>query len=816
MIIETLKKTDQQIVQQYGWPDQMVPKKEKEGEDWIKLNMDYFASVAFSQYKQNEVLRKDYKLFNGEFLFNDYMKVPEYRDILDTLTDSPVEDPDVPQHLEHYSIVTQPLNTLIGEFIKRPYKIRVEAQDEESLKEKIDFRTSAIRDYVINQIKLKTQNMSPEEAQQVTEQEMSERILNYTTLAEHWGNKMLESLKTHFNFKQTSTQAYRDFLITGKQFHHFRPDNSKLGFSYRVENPSNVWFLAQRNAMTTKDCWGIGLIEVLTMGEIISRYNLTGKEINHLNEFSLQVLRNNEYSPLSPALPNPNDPLWQLNFESYGDFVNNSIYPNTYVFNSQYSYTVVTAYWQSKRKIYKRTYLDKEGYQQSDFVDETYKICKECGDIRLESTWINQWYKGVKIGADIYVEVEPLEFTQGPPIVGLINISRNTQGKSPLQLIKPFQILYNILINQIRELLEKEIGVVFLGDLKAVPKDGSQDPIEQMLWNAKERGTMMIDTSTENTGGPLSFNQFSQLDLTRSKELEARIQLAQQIKSEALELVGISRQRLGSVLATETATGTNTALAQSYAQTEPWFMWHDMILEEVYQTLLDIVQYIELQKPESTLSYLNDDLESVFLQISKSDLLRDLWVRVKSFSEDRDMLDTLKQLAQPAMQNGAELSEIADIFTANSQRSLREVLNKIQKRKQDQYENAQKLEEQKLNQQKEMFDQQIQIDEQHRQEDRDDKNMNAQLDRNLKLQLAEIQALGNEGSYDPDVDLTDKVIEHTKLAIEQSNQEFEKNIKKRELDQADRKLDIEEKKAKDALTIAKYRDKGKMNSKKKK
>jgi len=815
MIIETLLHPSSQTYQNYGWPKQLTTNTEKQSPDWIKMNMDYFASIAFSQYKQNARLRKDYKLFNGEFDFEDYSSEPDYQDIMSYLSDIEFQEPDVPQHLEHYPIINPPLNTLLGEYIKRPYKIRVEAQDEESLREKVDFKTGLLKEYVMNNLKAKIQDLSQEEQQQVTEKELSSRILNYTTLAEHWGNKVLDALKTHFNFKHTSTLSFKDFLITGKEFHHFYPDNSKLGFTYQVENPANVWYLAQRNAISTKDCWGIGTIEVLTLGEIIARYDISGEEIEHLNDTSLQTLRNNEYSPMSPTLPNPNDPLWQLNFESYGDFANNTIAPNTYVFNSQYSYTVVTAYWQSKRKIYKRTYMDESGYEQSDFVDETYKLCKSCGDISLEKQWINQWYRGRKIGADIY-DVAPLDFCSQPPIVGLINTTRNTQSKSPLQLLKPFQILYNIVMNQIRELLEKEIGVVFLGDLKAVPKSGSSDPIEDMLYTAKERGTLMIDTSQENTGSPLSFNQFSRIDLTRNEELRARVELSRAIKEEAWELIGISRQRLGSVLATETATGTNTALTQSYAQTEPWFQWHDYILQEVYQTLLDIAQYIEVKKPQTTLSYLNDDLEAVFLEISRDELLRDLWVRVRSFSEDKDMLDQLKQLAQPAMQNGAELTEIADLFAANSQRSLRDILNKIQERKQKQYEDQMNIQQSELQQRQQMFEQQIQIEEQRRREDMENENVNKQLDRELKIQLEEMKAYANESSFDPEVDLTDKVSELAGHALEKSKLEFSKVIETKKLQQADKKLEIEKQKADDAVKIARLRDKGKLNSNTKK
>jgi hypothetical protein len=538
------------------------------------------------------------------------------------------------------------------------------------------------------------------------------------------------------------------------------------------------------------------------MSEIVERYNLTGEEVEHLKNRSLQNLRNNEYSPLAPALPDPNDPLWQLTFENVGDFANGGIDHNVFSFNSQHSYTVVTSYWQSKKRIFKRTYLDEEGFQQEMFVSEDYKMDKTLGDITLEELWINEWWRGIKIGADIYVNVEPLEFTQSAPIVGIINTTRNTQGKSLLDLLKPYQVLYNICMNQLWELLEKEIGVVFLGDLKVVPKKDSQDPIETMLWNAKNRGTLLIDTSIENTGGAVQFNQFSRLDLTRSQEIQARIQLAQQLRLEAYELVGLTRQRLGNSQASDTATAANNALIQSFAQTETWFAWHDNILQKVYQTILDMAQYIELQKPTSTLNYLNSELETVFLQVSKNELLHELFVFVSSYAEDKVTLEQLKQLAQPAMQNGAELSEMVDLFTANSERSLRKTLSDVQKRKEAIRQQDQALKQQQLEQQQAQFEQKMQMDAAQKAEDARRDDMNKQLDRENRLQVVQLQGIANEGSYSPDVDTTGLLIEQTKIAQDISKQTFEKVTKNKELNLKEKELALKEKDIDTKLKIA--------------
>lgn len=803
MIIESLKEYTDPVNHAYFYPEQFVSLSDKEKESWIKSTMDYFANIAFAQYKQNITFRKNYRLLNGEFNFSDYTNIPEMQELISYLNDVPDQEPEVPQHLKHYPIVNPPINQLKGELINRPHKYKVKAVDDEAVNETIDFRTELIKEHFLKKLEaqLEGQPVDPEQEAQM-QQEIQNKILDYTSVAEEWGNKTLNALKYHFNFREKSQQAFLDFLVTGKEFHHFYPDNSRLGFTYKTENPSNVWYLANRNAQYTSDCWALGLIEVLSMSEIVERYNLTGEEVEHLKNRSLQNLRNNEYSPLAPALPDPNDPLWQLTFENVGDFANGGIDHNVFSFNSQHSYTVVTSYWQSKKRIFKRTYLDEEGFQQEMFVSEDYKMDKTLGDITLEELWINEWWRGIKIGADIYVNVEPLEFTQSAPIVGIINTTRNTQGKSLLDLLKPYQVLYNICMNQLWELLEKEIGVVFLGDLKVVPKKDSQDPIETMLWNAKNRGTLLIDTSIENTGGAVQFNQFSRLDLTRSQEIQARIQLAQQLRLEAYELVGLTRQRLGNSQASDTATAANNALIQSFAQTETWFAWHDNILQKVYQTILDMAQYIELQKPTSTLNYLNSELETVFLRVSKQELLHELFVFVSSYAEDKVTLEQLKQLAQPAMQNGAELSEMVDLFTANSERSLRKTLGDVQKRKEAIRQQEQALKQQQLEQQQAQFEQKMQMDAAQKAEDARRDDMNKQLDRENRLQVVQLQGIANEGSYNPDVDTTGLLIEQTKIAQDISKQTFEKVTKNKELSLKEKELALKEKDIDTKLKIA--------------
>jgi hypothetical protein len=219
MIIEALKEYTDPVNHAYFYPEQFISVSEKEKEQWIKGTMDYFANIAFAQYKQNIQFRKNYRLLNGEFNFSDYTNNAEIQELVSYLNDTPDQDPDVPQHLKHYPIVNPPVNQLKGELINRPHKYKVKAIDDEAVNETIDFRTELIKEHFLKklQAQLEGQEIDPEQEAQM-QQELQDKILDYTSVAEEWGNKTLNALKYHFNFREKSQQSFLDFLVQVKSF----------------------------------------------------------------------------------------------------------------------------------------------------------------------------------------------------------------------------------------------------------------------------------------------------------------------------------------------------------------------------------------------------------------------------------------------------------------------------------------------------------------------------------------------------------------------------------------------------------------------
>jgi hypothetical protein len=385
-------------------------------------------------------------------------------------------------------------------------------------------------------------------------------------------------------------------------------------------------------------------------------------------------------------------------------------------------------------------------------------------------------------------------------------------------------------MNQLYKLLEKEVGKVQLMSIRhiPIPKDGdAQDALDMWEMEARNRGVVFIDDSPENLKAPSSFNQFTALDLTRTQEIQARYTLAQQLKSECWELVGMSRQRMGSVSASESATGTNTAMQQSYSQTEPLFVAHEYVLGQLYQAIVDAALYIESDKPESTLSYITDEGESAFVKVNGTDLsLRDLKVFLTNRPEDTQMFNELRQLSQAVIQNGGTLYDVIELYSTKSMREMKKTFKDLRDKQEAQQQQQMQQQQQQIDQQNEQAQAQMQQAIQMKQADQAHDDYQRELDRLSKEKIAIIQAtgFGNVESEDVNANTIPDVLEMSKLTQAENKATKDYGIKMADIasknKQASDKMSIEREKLQVArenmandLAVAKENAKGRNNKK---
>jgi hypothetical protein len=759
------------------YPDQFESEKKKQSDGWIKYNMDYFSNVAYSQFiKAKDTFLRNYNLVKGIVDPRDFGLGDEQKG-LDSFIQDLTREVELPKYIKHYSILNAPLNELVGELSNRPDATRVKAFDDESKNEELQFKTAIVQQYIIQSAKqqimakaaIQGQQVSDDDAQQLTMQQVQEYLTDYTSLAEKWGNHVLEAAKMNFNMKDISEDCFRDLLISAREFYHIYEDNSKLGFGVENLNPKNTWILTSPDKKMTKDAFAGGTVHVMELSEILDRFpSLSKKEIEHLKLASRNA---SLFSPRESNFELPHIKGWEsIKYDTYSPLIQQerAILEAEVIDNKDnigdwfglssnigtfgYKYIVVQAYWRSKKKIGKVTFLDEQGEEQTALVDESYTVVpNQIGPV--EWSWINQWYKGYKIGPDIY-NVEEFKLLDYCPVIGvLFEIKNIDSARSFIDLIKPYQVIFNVCMNQIWNLLEKEKGNVQVMSIRHIPtpKDGDgQDAIELWEEEAKRRGVIFIDDSPENTKGASSFNQFQALDLTRTKEIQSRYELATQVKTMAWELVGTSKERLGSTAASSTATAVNQSVSASYAQTEPYFSQHEYILNQVYQGVIDAAQYIEVQKPESTISYVNTEGEQAFIRVNSQDIkLKDLQCFVTSRKKDQQIFQQLQALAQPMLQNGATPYEISVMYTTDSLRQLRQVMKNLKDSQDQMAQQKQQLEQQQTEQQQQQFEYEQQQKENDAEAERQFQASEHALDRINKIETTLISALST-GKGDPE------------------------------------------------------------------
>jgi hypothetical protein len=815
------------------FPDQFKTEKEKKDESWIKNTMDYFANKAYAEYVKNrDTFVKNYDLVKGILRMEDFYQEPEVKSFTEMLQ----SDLQLPAYVKHYSIITTPINELVGEISKRPDQFAVKAFDDDSKAEELEFKTKFLQEFIMSKARRKIlerfdmEGVEPEEGQveEMTMDEVKDVLDGYTSVAEKWANHVLTCQKAEFVMKEKSEDAFRDMLISGREFYHIYEDNSKLGFNIEVANPKNTWFLTTPDRKYISDptgraqgAYAAGMVNVMELSEIIETFpDITKDEIDHLRS-SLQdyglinVRESNLGNPdVSPGIDSVTydtyDPLVlqtrmmiESEMKENNDGLKDFLGLTSNVSSFGYKYVVVRAYWLSKRKIGKLIYTDELGNEQSMLVDEEYKSGTIPTQISLDWGWVNQWYQGVKIGPDIY-HIKPYNLLNYCPIIGITYEVKNTECRSLVDLMKPFQVLYNVCMNQLYKLLEKEVGKVYLTSIRHIPtpKDGdAQDALDMWEMEARNRGVVFIDDSPENLKSPSSFNQFRDIDLTRTQEIQSRYQLAMQLKTECWELIGMSRQRMGSVSASESATGTNAALQQSYSQTEPLFIAHEYIMGQLYQAIIDAALYVESKKPQSTISYITNEGESAFVQVNGVDLrFRDLKVFLTNRPEDQRMFQEIRQLAQPLLQNGGTLHDVIQLYSTTSIREMKRVFKKIKEEQQQVQQQQMQMQQQQMEQQQQQAMAQLQQNQTLKEQEMARQDYQKELDRINKKEIAIISATGygKVESEDVNKNAVPDIFEASKLANEQAKASRDYDVKMNEINtknkQAADKIQLEREK----------------------
>ena len=404
--------------------------------------------------------------------------------------------------------------------------------------------------------------------------------------------------------------------------------------------------------------------------------------------------------------------------------------------------------------------------------------------------YVPEVWSGVKINSmgtalddDIYIQVEPLEYQiKGNsklyqlqlPVAGYVGI-----GLAPL--ILPYQIGHNIAMNQMYNLLEKEIGLFFLLDVQYLPSEmKSWGNTEDVLFNirsiAKNTGIVPIDTSTSNLKGIAGgMMQFAPQNLSYSAQIADRMQLAEFYKNKAYEQIGFNPQRLGAPTKHETAEGVRQSTSAAYSQTEPFFEHFSDFKKRALDMHLAVAQYCQKEGKDISVFYTKSDATKAWLQFSDPDFhLRKFSIMLTSNSAERKNLETFKQFVLQNNTMGNDLLAIAEVIQTKSMSSVIDVARKSRL-----YNEMlqQQQHEQVMQQQQQAHELEMQrMDEAWKRQE-----MSKEADRDNKIDGERIKALGRASDKESDAYGFDMINKEADQALKERQQSFEEQLQERKL-----------------------------------
>ena len=346
--------------------------------------------------------------------------------------------------------------------------------------------------------------------------------------------------------------------------------------------------------------------------------------------------------------------------------------------------------------------------------------------------------------------------------------------------------------------VDKYCGITIDGDHLFLLKDFTI--VHNCGWNVPGR----------EGGKPAQFNQITALDLTMSNVMSEYIQLMDKIEQLAGTISGITEQRMGAVSSNELVGNVERSVVQSSHITEPLFWVHNQCKRHVLNMLLNTAKGAWQQTGKKKLQYIFDNGERSYIDIQDKFYYEDMDVFVTDTSKDIENVEKLRQLIQPAMQNGASLLEAAEILTNDNFNIIKQKLKEMQQRQEQLQQQQQQAEQEQAVQLQQMQNEQKQQELMLEEARMDLDRYKIDQDNATKIAVAEISTYRGTEEKDINENGVPDPQEMYEAAIKQreiDSNEFTKRVEakyKKEIE--DRKIDLEKQRMNHELQLQKQKD----------
>lgn len=812
------------------FPAQKVPMSKKTKE-WKESCVDYIIGHSASSRNGNSRSREEemqtyYDLYNSIYNEKD----------LKYVTNPFKQDDGFPATAQDYNIIKPKIDLLLGEETKRPFNFRVVRTSDIATSDLQDKAKQLLIDYVQASIMSK---LGPEEQARYQEALQSGEIMtpeqiqkyltkDYKDIAEIAAQHSLNYLKQKLNVTHEFFKGWKDALIAGEEIYYVGVINGEpyvervnpLSFSY--EQSADLEFIHEAS-------WCCRKMNMSTT-EIYDRFydKMSEKQLNEL----LDMMDDGTRGGLNPQVRKTSLDYPHIKTRTINGFSSNP-------FQNADNINVWHCCWKSFKKIGFVTIINPETGAEEEFeVDESYKVTGR--EVNVEWTWIIEVWEGYRVGEDLYIGIQPVEYqhisadnpnSQKLPYTGVVYNNTNSSPRSLVSMMKPLQYMYIVIWYRLELAMARDKGKVVTMDITQIPKSMNIDVAKWMHYlgalgvnfvNPYEEGW---DIPGREGGKPSQFNQITALDLTMANTIDQYINLMDKIESMVSEITGVTKQREGAISSNELVGNVERSVVQSAHITEPLFWVHNQVKKEVLSMLLNTAKFAWKDSDKRCVHYVLDDATRAFLTLNDDFFYEDMDIFLDDSTKNQQQLEALKQLMQPAMQNGASLLDIAEIITMDN---INMIKNRLEDIEQKRMEQQQALEEQQAQREQQMIQMQNEVKEEElmiEEAKMDLEKYKIDSDNATKITVAQLQAYRgledqdqNDNGIPDTMEIAAQALAERKQASEEAGKQFEFNAKLREQQMKkeieDKKIQLEREKLTAAQKLQKQKDEAAMQREK--
>ena len=793
------------------FPQQKLPLSKKD-KQWQQACVNYIIGEGNvvsggMQKTDNGELQTYYNLYNSIFDEKDFKRITNPFKVEDGFPATP----------QDFNIIRPKVDLLIGEETKRPMNFRVVRTSQEATSELMDQEKEMLMQYMMASITARLGEEERAEFQQKLENgeimppEQIAKYMqrDYKDVIENTAYHTIAYLREKLMLDNEFIKGWKDGLIAGVEVYYVGVQNDEP----YMERVNPLYFSYDRSPdleFIEDGSWCCRKMR-LPIAEIYDRYNnkLEEKDLNRLNEMLTGV-------PVGDmAQHGPVDDFNKITMHIYDNPVLEQ--------KSRYCVNVWHVCWKSFKKIQYVTTQDENGQPQVTICDEFYK--KVGTELSIETDWIVEVWEGYRAGSDLYFGIQPIEYqsvsidnpnSQKLPYCGCVYSNTNSKPRSLVSILKPLQYMYIVLWYRLELAIARDKGKVINMDITQIPKSMNISP-DRWMHYLSSVGVNFINPYDDGWnvpgregGKPAQFNQITALDLTMSNVISEYIQLMDKIEQLAGTISGITEQRMGAVSSNELVGNVERSVVQSSHITEPLFWVHNQCKRHVLNMLLNTAKGAWQQTGKKKLQYIFDNGERSYIDIQDKFYYEDMDVFVTDTSKDIENVEKLRQLIQPAMQNGASLLEAAEILTNDNFNIIKQKLKEMQQRQEQLQQQQQQAEQEQAVQLQQMQNEQKQQELMLEEARMDLDRYKIDQDNATKIAVAEISTYRGTEEKDINENGVPDPQEMYEAAIKQreiDSNEFTKRVEakyKKEIE--DRKIDLEKQRMNHELQLQKQKD----------